>query len=685
MISLEDAYNFMYDFEASGLQIAAFATATGTGKSTKLPEGFYRKDKTVFIVQPTTAASMSVAGWVQTLIPKAAVGSAADSIINYKNSILYPQDTSITPLVYCTAGHLRNILLKFAEKGKSKAFVDYIFLDEAHQGDLDYDTILYIYNYLWKKNLELNKISKEQSKDKSGQMGQINLPKLVLITATPGVYPFKANEIFNAKFESPKIARNVEIIYHTKDYKNLKGKDAKDLFTDMTDIVIKEHIANPVDEFDWDAWLVFCPGKGEINSVVSKLREFTKGTIIIPLYSNMTDENAIQFNMIPPLGFRKIVVATNIAEASITIDDLSYVFDSLVEKITVEGNNGATMLILANISKTSAQQRKGRTGRTRDGRCYRMCTEEYFNTALSQLKKREIERIAPDIFILNLFSRNLDIEDIVTDGAIPIKTLKDSKKRLATIGLLNDTMTDVTVAGNWIKNTKLSPRSGMFFWLWTKYSEFNVYIGAVITAVMETQGNGGYFYIGEDRSDRSDRSEAERPTVDKIIRKNFPTLVNRFKNSESKTSFFFNISLILYIISVFRTIDISSGELAAFCKENNLNNANVKLCITTIKDLTKNSNKNGPIQIGDFDIDQELIKAESFLYQCFSDQTYIYGKSKRHKIKTEIDSFLGPKDQINDKMYIIPLSSFETDFRTFVSMYHTINQPSKYKISIERK
>ena len=159
-------------------------------------------------------------------------------------------------------------------------------------------------------------------------------------------------------------------------------------------------------------------------------------------------EDSIDFNMEPPLGIRKIVVSTNVAEASITIDGLTRVYDTLVEKQTKENKNGGTMLDIVNIAQTSAEQRKGRAGRVKPGTCYRMCTEKFFNN-LPLVRKREIERIAPDGMILDLLSRNLQVESIITDNVILKSKLNETINRLEIIGLLRNN--EVTNAGKWVK------------------------------------------------------------------------------------------------------------------------------------------------------------------------------------------------------------------------------------------
>lgn len=650
MLTPQDVFKFIDQFDHGKKQIASVAAHTGTGKSTMFPTGFFMRGKTIFVIQPTITAAVGIAGFLKKSLPEDSIGTAADREVKYYNSVLYPHHNKITPMVYCTAGHLRNILLKFAENKQPKKFCDYIFLDEAHTGDLQYDTIMYIYKYL---------------------MGQVGLnqpsalPRLILITATPGIYPFKDSEVYKAEYPGAK-SYPVDIYYHDRDYKT-SGKDIKDLFKDTAAIVAQWHKDNPVPEDETDGWLVFCPGKKEIQGVVAALQSSTTGTVLIPLYSSMSDENAIHYDYVPPPGVRKIIVSTNVAEASLTIENLSGVFDTLVEKITVEGRKGANMLTMANISQTSAKQRKGRTGRNLPGFCYRMCTEKFFNR-LDLVKKREIERIAPDTMILDLLSRHLAIEDVVTDNAIPKRIIKEATDRLTTIGLLTSDKA-VTVAADFVKTLPLSPRNGMFLWLWTQYAEYNPYIGSVITAVMESYG-GGFFYRGDDD-----------PPLEKIIRSKFYPVQRRFMASaEPRTSLKFNLMLIMHIIDNFRSIDPSKVELKTYCGANNLNNQRVGECLKNIRNLiTGAGNRSkGPIMIGNFDIESNLSKALPFIYQCYADLVYSGGSAdaKRYAINSEVDNFV--RSKIGDR--IIPIYTFDTQFKTYVQLYHTVGDERFIKI-----
>ncbi|MCP3927449.1 MAG: ATP-dependent helicase HrpB [Desulfobacterales bacterium] len=135
--------------------------------------------------------------------------------------------------------------------------------------------------------------------------------------------------------------------------------------------------------------LVFLPGVGEIKRVESilcgNLKEVNKGLSIIPLYGNLTKQEQ-DFAISPSVtGHRKIVIATPIAETSITIDGVSIVIDSGLMRVPKYfSGTGMSRLETIDVSKSSADQRRGRAGRTKPGICYRMWSEgiipKEFNT-----------------------------------------------------------------------------------------------------------------------------------------------------------------------------------------------------------------------------------------------------------------------------------------------------------------
>jgi ATP-dependent helicase HrpB len=122
--------------------------------------------------------------------------------------------------------------------------------------------------------------------------------------------------------------------------------------------------------------LVFMPGMAEINATIGAMRSIRgkEPLALIPLHGDLPPEQ--QDLAFAPNAARKIVVATNVAETSVTIDGIRHVVDSgLARVLRYEPERGISTLFIENISRASADQRKGRAGRTGPGVCYRLWTE----------------------------------------------------------------------------------------------------------------------------------------------------------------------------------------------------------------------------------------------------------------------------------------------------------------------
>ena len=130
--------------------------------------------------------------------------------------------------------------------------------------------------------------------------------------------------------------------------------------------------------------LVFLPGAGEIRRVERRLRDsLPAGTVVAPLYGNLKAEEQDRAISPVPEGQRKVVLATAIAETSLTIEGVRVVIDSGQQRRAVfDANSGMTRLVTGRVSKASAEQRKGRAGRVEPGVCYRLWSEsEQFGLA----------------------------------------------------------------------------------------------------------------------------------------------------------------------------------------------------------------------------------------------------------------------------------------------------------------
>ena len=111
---------------------------------------------------------------------------------------------------------------------------------------------------------------------------------------------------------------------------------------------------------------------------------------------------------------------------------------------------------------------------------------------------------------------------------------------------------------------------------------------------MENHG-GGYFYLGEDD-----------PKIGDVIKTHYPVLIEKMKKDPVKSSFRFNIYLIMDILSSFKRLDIPSHILKTYCRERYLNNQRVKETIKMTKKLTMRFYRGKQINIGNFNVDYEL-------------------------------------------------------------------------------
>jgi pre-mRNA-splicing factor ATP-dependent RNA helicase DHX16 len=159
--------------------------------------------------------------------------------------------------------------------------------------------------------------------------------------------------------------------------------------------VLQIHITQPAGDI-----LVFLTGQEEIETAEQILHQRMKGLgnkvgelMVLPIYSTLpTDMQAKIFEATPP-GARKVVLATNIAETSLTINGIIYVIDpGFVKQKSYNPRTGMESLIVTPISRASAQQRAGRAGRVSAGKCFRLYTAHAFWNELEEQTVPEIQR-----------------------------------------------------------------------------------------------------------------------------------------------------------------------------------------------------------------------------------------------------------------------------------------------------
>jgi ATP-dependent RNA helicase DDX35 len=148
--------------------------------------------------------------------------------------------------------------------------------------------------------------------------------------------------------------------------------------------------------------LVFLPGQDEIDFVVRSLQDKAPAHLMpLPLYATLPAQMQQQvFLPVPRHVARKVIVATNIAETSVTLDGVVFVVDSCFVKLAFFNPfSGVESLVTTSVSKASATQRAGRAGRVQPGKCFRLCTQDHFEThfpadTIPQMQRTNLASVA---------------------------------------------------------------------------------------------------------------------------------------------------------------------------------------------------------------------------------------------------------------------------------------------------
>jgi ATP-dependent helicase HrpB len=225
----------------------------------------------------------------------------------------------------------------------------------------------------------------------------------------------------------------------------------------MTDRVADEVqavLARPRDETG-DV-LVFLPGAGEIRRVQEQVR--AGGDLILPLYGSLPFEQ--QVKALQPAPARKVILATNIAETSLTIPGVRTVIDSgLARQATYDAQRGLDSLNLGRISKASATQRAGRAGRVAPGHCIRLWTAKEQNE-LDDFDAPDIHRVDLSTTILSLhaWGKN-DVRAFGWFDAPPETSVAAAERLLWMLGGLSaETGGRITPLGKLMLNLPVHPR-----------------------------------------------------------------------------------------------------------------------------------------------------------------------------------------------------------------------------------
>ena len=262
------------------------------------------------------------------------------------------------------------------------------------------------------------------------------------------------------------------------------GRDARPIEPQVADTILHAMRAEP------GSLLAFLPGAAEIRRAQALLENRINDatTDIVPLYGALGgDEQARAIEPAPP-GRRKIVLATSIAETSITIDGVRIVVDSGVARVPrYEPDVGVTRLETVRVSRAAADQRRGRAGRTEPGLCYRLWDEPQ-TAALEPFARPEILAADLSAFALDLAAWGADADKLAFLDPPPNAALAEAKALLTALGAI-DADGRITEEGRQLRRLPLPPRLARMVVDAARLGEGMV--AAEIAALISERGLGG--------------------------------------------------------------------------------------------------------------------------------------------------------------------------------------------------
>ncbi|XP_034826492.1 ATP-dependent RNA helicase DHX30-like [Maniola hyperantus] len=346
-------------------RVAVIVGAAGCGKSTRVPAAILRHGgvhTAAIVSEPRRVAAIGLAQRVADELGEH-VGESVGYQVRLHAKLPRPPGGAI---LYCTSG----VLLRRLQLNPGLEGCTHVFIDEAHERDVNTDVTL----LLLKRALDINPSL-----------------KIVVMSATLDTAVFTRYFDECPVVEVPGRTFPVTITHLEEIQKKLNVRVPSTLENSAKEdgrpqVYCQEvvDVIKAVDKTQSEgAILVFLPGWAEIKQAKLFLEECYKNSalhMVLPVHSRLSTTEQTKMFSKPPPGVRKIVLATNIAETSITIPDVVYVIDSGAQKENrIREGTGNASLETVWVSQAGAKQRAGRAGRVQPGHCYKMYTKEKEN------------------------------------------------------------------------------------------------------------------------------------------------------------------------------------------------------------------------------------------------------------------------------------------------------------------
>jgi pre-mRNA-splicing factor ATP-dependent RNA helicase DHX16 len=453
-------------------QVLIIVGETGSGKSTQIPQylhesGFSKLGK-IGCTQPRRVAAMSVAARVAE-----EMGCKLGNEVGY--SIRFEDSTSEkTILKYMTDGMLMREFLGEPDLASYSVMI----IDEAHERTLQTDVLFGLVKDIARFRNDI---------------------KLLISSATLDAEKFSEYFDYAPIFRIPGRRYPVDILY-------TKAPEA-DYMDAAVVTTLQIHVTQPAGDV-----LIFFTGQEEIETCEEILRQRTRAMgskisemIICPIYANLPSQLQAKIFEPTPEGARKVVIATNIAETSLTIDGIKFVIDpGFAKQNSFNPRTGMESLIVTPVSRAAAMQRTGRAGRTGPGQCFRLYTAWSFQHELEANTIPEIQRTNLGNVVLML--KSLGINDLMNFDFMdppPAETLLRALEQLYALGALND-KGELTKLGRKMAEFPLDP---MLAKTMVASDSYKVSEEVITICAMLTCG-GSVFYRPKDKQVHADNAHS---------------------------------------------------------------------------------------------------------------------------------------------------------------------------------
>jgi ATP-dependent RNA helicase DHX57 len=444
-------------------QVVVISGETGCGKSTQVPQFILescieaRKGSTCHVVctQPRRISAIGLAGRVSD-----ERGEKVGGTVGYRIR-MEAKTSQRTRITYMTTG----ILLRQLTGSATLDEISHVVIDEVHERTVEIDFLLLVLRHLLRRrpSLKLILMSATAQTETFARYFD-NCPILTIPGRTFPVKDFFLSDVVHATGydltvttpttlstaveEKLKALKDAVTAGRAAAKAKAKGKNGGSgggggggsdddelretallatIGMDTTRIhyaLVHKLVWHLFDTHDQGGILVFMPGAFEINKLVRLVRESMKRRNIddrdmwvVPLHGSLTSADQQMVFRNTPRGVRKIVVATNIAETSITVNDIEFVIDCGRHKeVQYDAERRVSMLVETWVSRANATQRQGRAGRVKAGRCYRMFTRLQW-ADMSGFQLPEIQRSAVDHLCLQIKLLRLDKQQRAVEAA----------------------------------------------------------------------------------------------------------------------------------------------------------------------------------------------------------------------------------------------------------------------------